>query len=482
MAVYSYYYGASPNNGIGVQAQSKELEKLPIQTALKDLSSMHALESPEHSGEKLSYLLSVQGYSVLGVSYAESPKESGYNRSAACGLQYILPDAELAARGADLNKIVNFVSFQKPRTAAPAPVEDIPMNDSGYLFHHSPAVLMALVEGFLRAATSKDALLLVALPRSKNSEYAAARYAIAEALSCLPGALRPNIRFFTGLPVADGVADPLVGLNNAAAFGANVVFCPAEYYQQLKSRRTCIGVDMANPDKNVGKFAQLLALAPESAVALSMVEDCLGGRYGYNEINRAAENVWNGNIVTVESLRKELLQANEWGKSLEKKNAALNQEKLTLQKRYAALETENGTLNDAVRQLKAGHRVEAAPARQFQNPGKQAMPQTNWVQQEEDEEEETRKDSNSLISKLAIVIAVLLFLAMTAFTLWFFKDSLFPPKNDTPAPTAVVTQVPTSLPTEVPTELPDSNSEIISNPDELPQEGTENLPDDGAVG
>lgn len=234
MAVYSYYYGASVDRGISVQAQSKELEMLPIRAMLKDLAAMHALDSSDHSGEMLSYLLSSGGYSVLGTSYIESPKSSGYNRSAPCGLMYVASDEDMGAAAGRLGKIVNFVNFQKPASATPAAMESFPLNESGYSFHNGPAILMPLVDGLTRVALSsaKD-VLLVALPRGKSSDYATARYTIAEALGYLPSWMRGNIRFFTGLPVAESETDALKGFDNAVKYGANVIFCPNEFFSRL---------------------------------------------------------------------------------------------------------------------------------------------------------------------------------------------------------------------------------------------------------
>ena len=97
MAVYSYYYGASVERGITIQAQSPELMNLPIQSMLKELAAMHSLDAGDQPGEMLSYMLSAGGFTVLGTSYTESPKSSGYNRSAPCGLMYVAPTPEVEA-------------------------------------------------------------------------------------------------------------------------------------------------------------------------------------------------------------------------------------------------------------------------------------------------------------------------------------------------------------------------------------------------
>ena len=90
MEIYSYYYGAAAGQGIGIRAQSRQLEGNPIGTVLRDLSSLHALETPGQGADKLYYLLAQDGCSILGKSFLQSPKESGYSRSAPCGIQYVV--------------------------------------------------------------------------------------------------------------------------------------------------------------------------------------------------------------------------------------------------------------------------------------------------------------------------------------------------------------------------------------------------------
>ena len=116
MTIYSYDYGASASNGIGIRAMSPQLGKESIRTDLKDLASLHALESTDHDNEMLSYLLQVDQFTILGLSYIESPKSSGYGRSAPCGLQYVLPTKDMERCNADLGQIINFISFQRPAT------------------------------------------------------------------------------------------------------------------------------------------------------------------------------------------------------------------------------------------------------------------------------------------------------------------------------------------------------------------------------
>ena len=191
MKVFRNYYGASVDRGIGVQAQSAEIAQLNLDGILKELSSLHALESSEHDKEMLSYLVEKGGYSILGVSYTEQPKSSGYNRSAPCGLQYVVRTDELAEASTELGSLVNFVSFQKPDSASPVPLDCIPRNESGYTFHNSPSVIAPLIDGLVRVALSpEEEIMIIALPKGKNSEYASARYTIAELLCYLPVPLR----------------------------------------------------------------------------------------------------------------------------------------------------------------------------------------------------------------------------------------------------------------------------------------------------
>ena len=307
MKVYRNYYGASVDRGIGVQAQSPELNQLNLDGLLKELSSMHALESSEHDKEMLSYLVEKNGYTILGVSYTEQPKSSGYNRSAPCGLQYIVNTQELTEVSTELGSIVNFVSFQKPESNSPAPLNYIPRNESGYTFHNSPSIIAPIIDSMIRVAISPDTdILVVALPKGKNSEYATARYAIAELLCYLPAALRMNIRFFTGLPVPDGKTDPIEGLDNAIKFGANVIFCPNEYYRTLTSHRNCYGVDMDQPGAQYGSFAQYIANSPDISDGLATVLSNLNGPLTYDRLNSAAEQAQNSGRVSIEKLQSRL--------------------------------------------------------------------------------------------------------------------------------------------------------------------------------
>ena len=324
MAVYSYYYGASPDQGIAVQAQSRELNTLRLGGVLRELASLRALDSSEHSGEMLSYFIRENDHGILGLSYIEPPKSSGYSRHAPCGLEYIIPMKEWGDATEELGRILNFVNFRKPSSASPSPLSSVPLNESGYYYHNSPAVLAPMVDGMLRAALGKE-VLLIGLPKGKNSDYATARYTVAEAYTYLPLTVRPRVRFFTGLPVAEGVSDPLAGFENAVRLGANVIFCPNEFFSQLRGRCSCIGLDMDNPSGHPGDFARFVAGEPDVSYALTLVEGNVTA-VSYEAFNEAARQVLDGNFRSIDSLTEDLLRTETRCRKLESQVAALKQE------------------------------------------------------------------------------------------------------------------------------------------------------------
>ena len=55
MVVYSYYYGAAANQGIGIKAESAELKDLKLHSTLTELSSMQALKASDNASDMLSY-------------------------------------------------------------------------------------------------------------------------------------------------------------------------------------------------------------------------------------------------------------------------------------------------------------------------------------------------------------------------------------------------------------------------------------------
>lgn len=301
MAVYSYYYGAVPSQGIGVQAQSRELQNLPCQPTLNELASMHALSSAEQSSDRLCFLLAADEYTILGMSYTAPPRDTGYNRSAPCSMQYIIPTDEFKTDY--LGHIVNRVDFRKPSSATPALMNDFPLSESGASFHYSPAVFTPLVDALVKAALN-DKLLLIVLPDETKSYYDSARWTIAMAIDRLPICLRSHIHFLTGLPVSEGVTDPRKGLENAFHYGANVLFCSSSHFRQLQSYYGGEYLDMNHLDMNTsasaGAFAKLIANTNVNEISAFLdavehereVEKALArGRLTYEGLNKAAEVV-----------------------------------------------------------------------------------------------------------------------------------------------------------------------------------------------
>lgn len=433
MAVYSYYYGASVDRGISVQAQSKELEMLPIRAMLKDLAAMHALDSSDHSGEMLSYLLSSGGYSVLGTSYIESPKSSGYNRSAPCGLMYVASDEDMGAAAGRLGKIVNFVNFQKPASAVPAAMESFPLNESGYSFHNGPAILMPLVDGLTRVALSsaKD-VLLVALPRGKSSDYATARYTIAEALGYLPSWMRGNIRFFTGLPVAESETDALKGFDNAVKYGANVIFCPNEFFARLKTHRSCIALDMEHPSGQVNAFARYIVSVPDVSASLTLVNSCLSGADTYEAINAAAQQVQRGEIMTMEVLQQQLTQATLENRKMQKAMDDYERYAEQFQAEYDKLKARYTEMETVKRQLDSENKRLQKDNRRLEQMQRGGGAFQNYQPEAEEEEEES--GYSKVLYWILNILGALLLMAITFVGTMFVTEMLN--KKDAEVPPA----------------------------------------------
>ena len=409
MVIYSYYYGASAGQGIGVRAQSAQLESLPIRSDLKELSSMHALESSEHDGEMLSYMLHREGYRILGLSYIETPKSSGYSRSAPCGLQYIVSEQDMESADGELGRIINFMNFQKPASASPAPLNAFPLNESGYYFHNSSAVLEPLVDGLTRVAFSPKEVLVVALPKGKSSEYATARYTIAEALNYLPVPLRRNIHFFTGLPVVEGVTDHLAGYDNAVKFGANVIFCPNEYYDRLKSYRSFIGLDMDRPSGRTGAYASFVTGAPDASLAISHVCSCLSGTVTYDSLNQAAQRVQQGDFVTIDTVRGNLEKS---------------------EKRCAALES---TVSARQQEI-AGLKNECARLRSL-------------LDEEKGRRERASEGGGGAVTRVLCILGVIVLMALTGLATWFITSRAV--RNKDAADPAAMATTPAPLETSI---------------------------------
>lgn len=400
MEIYSYFYGASAGNGIGIRAMSPQLGNLTLRSDLKDLASLHALGSAEHDGEMLSYLLQRDGFTILGLSYTESAKSSGYGRSAPCGQQYVLSDADMKSVSAELGMVVNFVSFPKPASASPAPLPMFPVNESGYYYHNSSAVLAPLVDGLVRAALStRQEVLLVALPKGKSSEYATARYTIAEALNYLPVSLRQRIRFFTGLPVGDGVTDPLAGYDNAVKYNANVIFCPNEYFERLRGYRSFIGVNMERPDGRAGAFASYVSQTLTPAETLSRIACCLNGPFTYDSLNQAAQGAQRSEPITMKMLKSALEDSEKRCRQYELQANKQYQELVKLQNAYDELRVKQQPYYPWDIQMKPG------------------------VQQDK-----------GILSRILLCVCVILLMGLTGFAAWIgatrvYTGHFFPPKE-----------------------------------------------------
>lgn len=289
MAVYSYYYGAAPNQGIGVQAQSREVQNLPCQPTLNELASMHALSGAEQNSDMLCFLLESEQYTILGRSYTAPPKDTGYTRSAPCSMQYIIPTDEFKKQIENQCQIINDVDFQKPTSAAPAALDDFPRFENNYPGEYETDLFASLVDALVKSTLDKKFLLIV-LPEKEKDNYRFARWTMAEAMQCLHICLSSRIHFFTGLPVSEGVSDPRTGLENAFRYGANVVFCTSNHFHQLQSYYGGAYLDM-NKTNPAGKFAQLVAKNYDvSPIYEDVEEDLQRGRLTYEELNKIAED------------------------------------------------------------------------------------------------------------------------------------------------------------------------------------------------
>ena len=353
MAIYSYYYSTDPGGNLQQSIQSQELKMLGVLPMLNKLAGLHALV-PGGQTEMMSYLLEQKGCSIIGLSYTEKQNVSGNMKNMNCSLQYVASGNELAAASAELSKVVNFISFQKPPASSPAPLSSWPLLDSGYWYHNSTATLTPLVDGLARVAMSPgEKVLLIGLPKAKKNGYAFARYTMAELLGFLPEPVRPNIRFFTGLPVTNGVTDPGTGFDNAVQCGANVVFCPHDYFGLLRQYRQCISVDMDLPSAEFGAFADYITHVPDVPVCLAAIDSCLSGQVTYDSLNRAAETVRNEGVSSIGELRRQLDRSHQNGKNLEQEINRQDEEYNQLCDDYEELQEKNKQLQEENRNLQA---------------------------------------------------------------------------------------------------------------------------------
>ncbi len=293
MEIYSYHYGAAPGKGIGVLAQSRELENLPLGPFLKDLSSFRALASSGQRGEKLCCLLEKDGYTIFGLTYPEPPEDSG--TAAPCGLLYVVRSDEWQSYAKYTGEIVRTAVFRKPETPVSEPAAAFPQDKNRPASGIRPDVMAQLVDGLVRAALSvQNEILVAALPGGLESGYETARSAIGEALDCLPPDLRKNIRFLTGLPVREGETKCLAGYENAVRLNANAVFCPHRYLRELTACRSFIWVDMEHPSGETGAFASWIVRSSHREEDLQRITARLQGapeKRSYAELNQAAEEL-----------------------------------------------------------------------------------------------------------------------------------------------------------------------------------------------
>ena len=352
MKVYTYYYGANRDRGIGIQALSRELDDVITKNMLDNLAGLHTADIQDRDNGALMYLLKCDEKSILGLSYTELPSGSGYNRAAPCSIQYVFDSDEMDFE--QIGRTVNFVVFKKPDSTQPTPMGEIPVNESGYLFHNKPAVLANIIDALTKVTLSDDGpIVLIALPQTKNSDYTSARYAISEALTCIPRELRSKISFFTGLPVNGESTDVLAAFDVAAQYKANVVFCSADSFQKLRGHRSFVAVDMDKPVQ-AGSFASLVAYAADSTGTLKLVEQTLKGKLSYDALNAAAQKVANGEAVSIEKLNDTIRKRDKEYAKLEEEYDKISKKYTDLDRKYDDLSHRHERLKNAYEEKKEG--------------------------------------------------------------------------------------------------------------------------------
>ena len=352
MPIYSFYSVTDPHGAHHQIVQSAELNDLPVQPVLHELARLRALVPAGQPQEMMAYHLGQKGYSIIGLSFLDKQNVAGSFRKMNCSLQYIASYSDLISNSAKMGDIVNFINFQKPTSSSPESLGYWPMMESGYYYHNSVAVLAPLVDSLAKIAMSPDdKVMLIGLPKEKKNTYAFARYTMAEMLGYLPEPVRANIRFFIGLPVEEGVNDAKTGLDNAVKYGANVVFCPQEFYEQVCHTHQCISVNMDQPSTKIGAFADFITHTSNVSGGLAMVDSVLGGRVTYESLNVAGQQVKEGKAITMDGLREEIVwksrQINEDEKKIkeyQKQIDAGNEAYKRLQQEYMSLKQTSQTL------------------------------------------------------------------------------------------------------------------------------------------
>ena len=421
MKVYTNYYGASRDSGIGTRAQSAELNDVLIKNMLVELSALRSISGQDKDNEALMYLIKKDGNSILGLSYTEPVSSSGYNRAAPCGIQYVCDAGEMDYD--QIGSIVNFAVFKKPDSALPAPLDMIPVNDSGYMFHNNPAALAQVIDALVKVALAEGGeTALIVLPQGRNNEYTFARYTISEALGYLPKDLRSKISFFTSLPVSGENYDVLTAFDTAGRYGANVVFCSADNYQKLKSRRRFIEANMDRPVQT-GAFAEYVANDKEPSNFLKLTEQTIDGKLTYDSLNAAAQRVANGEAATVDELRARIKETEEEIKNKQNKlislNDVLNKERKDHKYKIAKLEKEN---LDLTKRLNESEEARKKLKKDNDDPkGKNGRANSTIGQTEKQ-----KATTNSFAKKL---VAILIAVALIGFGFaagWFISKAISP--------------------------------------------------------
>lgn len=423
MKVYTNYYGASRDSGIGTRAQSAELNDVLIKNMLVELSALRSISGQDKDNEALMYLLKKEGNSILGLSYTEPVSSSGYNRAAPCGIQYVCDAGEMDYD--QIGSIVNFAVFKKPDSALPAPLDMIPVNDSGYMFHNNPAALAQVIDALVKVALAEGSeTALIVLPQGRNNEYTFARYTISEALGYLPKDLRRKISFFTSLPVSGENYDELTAFDTAGKYGANVVFCSADNYQKLKSRRRFIEANMDRPVQT-GAFAEYVANDKEPSNFLKLTEQTIDGKLTYDSLNAAAQRVANGEAATVDELRARIKETEEEIKNKQNKlislNDVLNKERKDHKYKIAKLEKEN---LDLTKRLNESEEARKKQKKDNDDPkGKNGRANSTISQTEK------QKAATNPFSNVLVVVALIIILIVGIVGGWLISNAVSP-KND----------------------------------------------------
>ena len=400
MAIYSYYSSTGPDGTLHQNVQSAELKTAGVIPEMNKLAGLRALMPAGQTGEMMSYLLERNGYSILGLSYTEKQNVSGNFRNMRCSLQFAAPPEELADAAPELGKIVNFISFQKPPASGPAPLSSWPLLDGGYYYHNSASVLPPLVDGLVRVAMSPaDTVMLIGLPKEKKNGYAFARYTMAELFGYLPVPVRVNIRFFTGLPVESGAADPGAGFDNAIRYGANVIFCPHEFFAQLSQYRQCISVDMDQPGAVYGAFADYITRVPDVGLSLAVVDSRLSGQVTYESLNKAAQTVRDEGTFSIGELRRQLEKSHRDGKNLEEEINRADDEYNQLVDDFQELQQENERLRQENEELSHGETAMEELRKDMQQRQEKIQALGRKLKEKEEAYQKLQREYNSLVAQ-----------------------------------------------------------------------------------